>query len=47
MLNKGPYIVEAVEFLDGVLRRMQEHQSKKSSMLRALSIAQRFGAAES
>ena len=47
MLNKGPYIVEAVEFLDGVLRRMQEHQSKKSSMLRALSIAQRFGSAES
>jgi pyruvate kinase len=43
MLNKGPYIVEAVEFLDGVLRRMQEHQSKKSPMLRALTIAQRFG----
>jgi pyruvate kinase len=43
MLNKGPYIVEAVTFLDGVLRRMQEHQSKKSPMLRALAIAQRFG----
>ncbi len=45
MLNKGPYIAEAVEFLDGVLRRMQEHQSKKSPMLRALAIAQRFGRA--
>ena len=43
MLNKGPYIVETVGFLDGVLRRMQEHQSKKSPMLRALSIARRFG----
>ncbi|MCX5691607.1 MAG: pyruvate kinase [Planctomycetota bacterium] len=43
MLNKGPYIVETVGFLDGVLRRMQEHQSKKSPMLRALSVARRFG----
>lgn len=43
MLNKGPYILEAVRFLDGVLRRMQEHQSKKSPMLRALAIAKRFG----
>jgi pyruvate kinase len=42
MLNKGPFVVEAVEFLDGVLRRMQEHQTKKSPMLRALSIARGF-----
>jgi len=44
MLNKGPFIIETVEFLDGVLRRMQEHQTKKSPMLRALGIATRFGA---
>lgn len=42
MLNKGPFVVEAVEFLDGVLRRMQEHQTKKSPMLRGLSIARGF-----
>lgn len=39
MLNKGPYIVEAVETLDGILRRMQDHQSKKRSMLRRLEMA--------
>ena len=27
MLNKGPYIIEAVYVLDDVLRRMQRHQS--------------------
>jgi len=36
MLNKGPYIVDAVEILDNVLRRMQAHQSKKTPQLRAL-----------
>jgi pyruvate kinase len=36
MLNKGPYIVEAVELLDNVLKRMQEHQTKKTAQLRAL-----------
>ena len=30
MLNKGPYIVEAVRLLDDVLLRMQGHQHKKS-----------------
>jgi len=39
MLNKGPYMVEAVEFLDGVLRRMQAHQHKKRTMLRRLAVA--------
>ena len=39
MLNKGPYIIEAVKVLDDVLRRMQRHQSKKSSLLQALNIA--------
>jgi pyruvate kinase len=36
MLNKGPHIVEAIRTLDDILRRMQEHQSKKRSLLRAL-----------
>lgn len=36
MLNKGPYIREAVAALDDVLRRMQAHQSKKTAQLRAL-----------
>jgi pyruvate kinase len=36
MLNKGPYILEAMTILDSVLVRMQAHQSKKSAQLRAL-----------
>jgi pyruvate kinase len=36
MLNKGPHIVEAVAFLDGILRRMDRHQTKKSAKLGAL-----------
>jgi pyruvate kinase len=31
MLNKGPFIVDAVKVLDDVLRRMQRHQTKKAS----------------
>jgi pyruvate kinase len=37
MLNKGPYIAEAVTILDDVLQRMQAHQIKKSPQLRALN----------
>ncbi len=36
MLNKGPYILDAMRTLDDVLRRMQDHQSKKRPLLRAL-----------
>jgi pyruvate kinase len=36
MLNKGPYIRQAVAMLDDVLTRMEEHQSKKTAQLRAL-----------
>ena len=36
MLNKGPHLLEAVRALDDILRRMQTHQSKKRSLLRAL-----------
>lgn len=42
MLNKGPYVVETVRFLAGVLQRMQDHHAKKSSMLRSLSVAGRL-----
>jgi len=36
MLNKGPFVAEAVTMLDDVLTRMQAHQLKKTSQLRAL-----------
>jgi pyruvate kinase len=41
MLNKGPYIREALRFLVDVLRRMEEHQHKKSARLRKLSVSER------
>jgi pyruvate kinase len=46
MLNKGPYIVEAVRTLEDILRRMQSHQDKKRSMLRKLRLASSFSAAQ-
>lgn len=42
MLNKGPYINEAVEMLDNILQRMQGHHRKKRSMLRKLHLASEF-----
>lgn len=39
MLNQGVHIVKTVDFLCGVLRRMQDHQEKKQSLLRKLRIA--------
>jgi pyruvate kinase len=39
MLNKGPQVVAAVRVLDGILHRMQGHQSKKQSMMRELRLA--------
>lgn len=36
MLNKGPYLPEAVAFLAGVLARMDRHQSKKAPHLAPL-----------
>ncbi len=42
MLNKGPYIVDAVRVLDDILQRMENHQSKKRSMLRHLRLADRL-----
>jgi pyruvate kinase len=36
MLNKGPHLCDAVEVLDEILQRMQDHQVKKTAMLRRL-----------
>jgi len=38
MLNKGPYIVEAIRTLDAVLRSMEEYQHKKTTLLPALTL---------
>jgi len=38
MLNKGPYINNAVEALDKVLAKMEDHQHKKFSRMRALHL---------
>lgn len=43
MLNKGPFVLDAVRVLDDILHRMSGHQNKKRSMLRPLSIARGFG----
>jgi pyruvate kinase len=39
MLNKGPHVVHAVRVLEGILQRMQAHQTKKRAMLRELRLA--------
>jgi len=40
MLNKGPFVVETVKFLDNILVRMMDHNNKKTSMLRKLKISE-------
>jgi pyruvate kinase len=42
MLNKGPYIVDALRSLDDILRRMETHQAKKRSMMRSLKLASNY-----
>ena len=39
MLNKGPYVIDAIAALDDILGRMQQHQSKKRSLFRALHVS--------
>lgn len=39
MLNKGPYIIEAVQTLHNVLERMETHALKQKNTLRALTVA--------
>lgn len=36
MLNKGPFILQAMDVLEDVITRMQAHQHKKTAQLRAL-----------
>lgn len=36
MLNKGPFVLDAIAVLDNVVARMQAHQMKKTAQLRAL-----------
>ena len=38
MLNKGPFILDAVSFLDHLLTRMSDHLDKKSPLLRRLRL---------
>jgi pyruvate kinase len=39
MLNKGEHVVETVRVLDGILKRMEAHQRKKSATLRPLQVS--------
>lgn len=39
MLNKGPYIMEAIRSLKNILVKMESHSSKKKDALRPLSLA--------
>jgi pyruvate kinase len=40
MLNKGPYIVDTVRFLSGVLGRMSGHHAKRRPMMRRLAVSE-------
>lgn len=41
MLNKGPYILEAISELQSILSRMEPHSSKNKNALRPLGIARK------
>jgi pyruvate kinase len=43
MLNKGPFLLDAIDGLDSILGRMQAHQDKKRSLLRRLRAWDRPG----
>ena len=36
MLNKGPFVLDAIDVLDHVVARMQSHQHKKNALMRTL-----------
>jgi pyruvate kinase len=42
MLNKGPFIVEAIQTLDDILGRMKEHQAKKRALYPPLEVSERL-----
>jgi pyruvate kinase len=39
MLNKGEYIADGVDVVSEILEKFEDHHYKKTSMLRALGIA--------
>ncbi|MBS1153188.1 MAG: Pyruvate kinase [Myxococcaceae bacterium] len=39
MLNKGPFVHEAVKVLSDILRRMEKHRDKKRSLFRKLNVS--------
>jgi pyruvate kinase len=39
MLNKGPYVHEAVRVLSDILIRMEKHHYKKRSLFRKLGVS--------
>ncbi|QHL86596.1 pyruvate kinase [Nibribacter ruber] len=39
MLNKGAYILKSLELLNDIMQRMQEHQYKKTALLRKLHVS--------
>ena len=47
MLNKGPFITDAIRTLDDILGRMHKHQSKKRALLRALHVGSSLWSEES
>jgi len=46
MLNKGPYIMQTLQFLKNVLDRMETHLQKKTALLRRLSVSDLHNAAK-
>ena len=42
MLNKGPYVLDALHLLQDIDRRMAQHQSKKQHSLKPLNVARNF-----
>ncbi|MCB0523647.1 MAG: pyruvate kinase [Saprospiraceae bacterium] len=42
MLNKGPYIIDAIKVLKNVLKRMEAHSAKKKNELRALNVTRKY-----
>ena len=42
MLNKGPFIVDAVRALEDILSRMQTHTAKQKPLLRKLRMAEKM-----
>jgi pyruvate kinase len=42
MLNKGPHIIQTIRMLSDILSRMEEHQHKKTAMLKNLKVSEVF-----